>query len=805
MDSIVDYIFREVAAQRLSNKEAKTILTELQGLKNSQKDDIAIIGMACKFAGANNIYEYWDNLVNGVNSVKPFPEQRKIGLYEANLDNLHFYGGHLDEIDKFDAAFFRISPQEAQWMTPNQRLMLETAWAAIEDSGYDSSKLYGTRTGVYIGHDNCLGNDYRENFIDVNEANPMVTTGSDPCILSRRISYALNLKGPSIVLDTACSSGLVAVHSASQAIKNEECDMAIAGSVFVRPSGQNDGSFSVIEGSGSMQRSFDDRSNGTIWGEGVAALILKPLKKALADKDNIYAVIKGGRMNNDGLSSGLTAPHAESQEELAVRVWNELKINPENLSYIEAHGTGTKIGDPIEITALTNAFRRFTSKKQFCALGTVKPNIGHPLCVSGLAVVIKVALALKNKKIPPTINFGIPNRHINFYDSPVFLNDKLKDWEKADKPRLAAVNSFGLSGTNCHMILEEAPQVQDNYNCNDEKPCVLVLSAKDPEVLENLVKEYTKYLGRHSATGLEDICYTANTGRGHYSYRLAVVSKNKSDLKDKLMEISSGGLKSEAGMGVYYGVHKIVNRANSLSDKGEITETEKQQLSTSASEKVKNLAEVKENQEEALEVMAQYYVKGADINWEELLFEGKSRIKTSLPAYQFKRTRYWSKIKSVVSAQVLKQEGEINSSCKQDSKIRPEEKSVEVLSREFSGAIAGDLNFGSNVPSNDHRIALSLNENEKADIRVTLKGRGDNGVYSDIETKLADIWAGLFGLEEVDINDDFYTLGGNSLITIKMEVELEKVFGIEVDGQNILAQNDTIEKLALYIAGKAGA
>lgn len=644
MESLVSYILKQVAENRLSNTEAKVMLSEIQGSKKSINDDIAIIGIACKFPGADDVVAYWENLLKCENSIKPFPEERKVLPKELGLEHLYPSGGYLGEIDKFDAAFFRISPQEAKWMAPDQRLMIETAWAAVEDSGYGASKIKGTRTGVYIGHDRSNGKDYRHYCIDMNEADPMVSTGSYPSILAGRISYIMDLKGPSMVIDTACSSGLVSVHEACKAIKNNECDMAIAGGVYIRVAALKDGGLSAVESEGLFHRSFDDRTQGMIGGEGVAAVILKPVDKALEDKDYIYAVIKGSAVNNDGASSGMTAPSAETQEELFVRAWRKMKVNPENIAYIEAQGSGTKIGDTIEVTALTNAFRRFTQKRQFCALGTVKPNIGHSVSSSGLASLIKVALSLKNRKIPATINFDIPNRFIGFCESPVFINDKLREWHKSDIPQLAGVSAFGFSGTNCHMILEEAPEIVADVKVVETKLSILTFSAKHKDVLDDLVKSYVSYLDKNPEIELEDICYTANTGRGHYEYRFSVIVKEKEELKEKLIQVLNCGFKTDTDRGIYYGIHKVVATSKSSVEEGKITDLEKQKLSKETFESVNTLLGSEENYKAALQILGSNYVQGADIRWEELIYKNWQRKKVNVPGYPFKRTRHWAEL-----------------------------------------------------------------------------------------------------------------------------------------------------------------
>lgn len=751
MESVINYIFKQVAENRLSSKEAKALLNELQNSKMNAVDSIAIIGMACRLPHADNVNEYWENILNNTNCIIPFPESRRVLPKELNLEHLYPYGGYLDEIDKFDASFFRLSPKEAKWMEPCQRMMLETAFAAVEDSGYGLEKLYGTKTGVYIGHDRVMGKDYRQYCIDMQLNDPLISTGSYPSILSRRISHILNLTGPSMVIDCACSSGIAAVHTACEAIKNNECSMAVAGSAFIRAIGINDAGMSVIESENHLQRSFDDRSSGTIWGEGIAAVILKPLGKALEDRDNIYAVIKGSVLNNDGVSGGLVAPNAKSQEELLVSAWKKLKVNPENISYIEAHGTGTKIGDPIEIMSITNAFRRFTQKRQFCGIGTVKTNIGHTVSTSGIASLIKVALSLKNKKLPATINFNTPNRFIDFCDSPVYVNDKLKEWNKNDSPRIAAINAFGFSGTNCHMILEEAPEPIRETGENYCEGCVLALSAKEKELLEKTVQNYIRYLDSSPVDGLEDICYTADTGRGHYEYRLAVIAHNRKELGEKLSEVLNKGFECIEDKNVYYGVNRIVNRAEDSDESiGFITKTEKSKISSTANRLLSEKPGTDEYRREMMELAAGYYVKGADIKWEESVFRGQKRRRVSLPVYPFKRECYWSSLEN----------------------------------QYWMGSRKEDE---ADIQNNTEDNTVYKN--------VKLVGRKSDGEYLTSERKLAQIWSEILGYSEINIHDNFFEIGGDSISLMKMISAIQAEFGVNIS-YNRFVEEGSIVKLA---------
>ena len=387
--------------------------------KNTVHKDIAVIGLACKIAASETSEEYWNLLKNGVDSIREFPYQRKKygddfcqhqSRY-AREDGYH-EGGFLENVDMFDQDFFHISPMEATLMSPDQRMFLEVAWSAIEDAGYGGDKLKGSNTGIFLGYSSDFGVSYKE-FIDA--LNPEMATyaisGNLHSIISSRLSYLLDLKGPCINIDTACSSTLVAIHTAVKSLRNGECKIAIAGASKIdnlplKSIKKKEDELGITSSDG-RTRAFDYKSEGTGLGEGVGAIILKPLDQAIKDHDHIYAVIKGSGINHDGTSANLTSPNAKAQEEVIIKAWQDAKVNPETISYIEAHGTGTKLGDPIEIMGITKAFRRYTNRNQFCAIGSVKSNIGHLDHAAGIAGMIKVILSLQNKKIPPTIHLKV--------------------------------------------------------------------------------------------------------------------------------------------------------------------------------------------------------------------------------------------------------------------------------------------------------------------------------------------------------------------------------------------------------------
>ncbi|MCD8121442.1 MAG: condensation domain-containing protein [Clostridiales bacterium] len=430
-------------------------------MRSVNKKDIAIVSMAAVMPQANNLKEYWSNLFEGIDCIREFPVNRKkdIADYVRFLGEKENYikAGYLERIDQFDNRFFNLTPKEAMLMSPSQRIILETAYKAFTDAGYDRQKLNKSRTGVYVGYigDN-EGSVYRnmlENLTD--EFSSVAMSGNLSSIIAGRISYTFNLTGPCMLIDTACSSSLVALYTACRDIRNGLCDMALAGAVKLCMLPLDSKEKIGIESSDNKTRTFDEHADGTGIGEGCGAVVVKSLARAERDGDYIYAVIKGGYVNQDGASSGITAPNPAAQRDLYWGAWKDAGIDPETISYIEAHGTGTTLGDPIEIEGLTGAFKKYTDKTQFCAIGSVKTNIGHLYEAAGIASVIKTVLALNFGKIPKSLHFEMPNPQIDFIHSPFYVSGETSDWQKNGDTCVAGVSAFGFSGTNCHLILEE--------------------------------------------------------------------------------------------------------------------------------------------------------------------------------------------------------------------------------------------------------------------------------------------------------------------------------------------------------------
>jgi acyl transferase domain-containing protein len=502
-------------------------------------DEIAIIGMAGHFPGAKNIEQFWQNLRDGVESISFFTDEELLNSgIDATLLNDPQYvkaAGILEDVDLFDASFFGINSREAEITDPQHRLFLECVWSALESAGYNSEK-YSGRIGVFAGaglSTYFLVNLYQNRELLKTVGEKQILIGNSQDFLPTHVSYKLNLKGPSINVQTACSTSLVAVHLACQSLLNGESDIALAGGVTINLP-QKRGYFYQEGGISSPDghcRAFDAKAQGTVSGNGVGVVVLKRLEDAIADRDFIYAVIKGSAINNDGsLKVGYTAPSIEGQSQVIAEALAMARVEPETINYIEAHGTGTILGDPIEMAALTQVFLRQTYKKNSCAIGSLKTNVGHLDTAAGVGGLIKTVLALKHKQIPPSLHFEKPNPQIDFANSPFYVNNKLSEWKTNGTPRRAGVSSFGIGGTNVHLILEE---VSTETREREEQPKIgyklLVMSAKTASALETITANLGKHLKQHPDLNLADVAYTLQVGRRGFNHRRIAVCQNLED------------------------------------------------------------------------------------------------------------------------------------------------------------------------------------------------------------------------------------------------------------------------------------
>ncbi|MBD2504909.1 type I polyketide synthase [Anabaena azotica] len=504
---------------------------------------IAIIGIGVRFPGAQNPESFWHLLREGVDAITEVPPER----WNVN----EFYdpkpatpgkmitrcGGFLDDVGSFDAGFFGISPREAECIDPQQRLVLEVAWEALENAGIAPQTLNSSQTGVFVG----IGNyDYgRLQSWHFSRLNAYDGTGTTLGVAANRLSYVLNLQGPSLVVETSCSSSLVAVHYACQSLRTQESNLCLVGGVSLMLSPESHIIFSQAKmmAPDGRCKTFDASADGYVRGEGCGVVVLKRLGDALRDGDNILATIRGSAVNQDGRSNGLTAPNGPAQQAVIRKALENAGVTADQISYVEAHGTGTALGDPIEVNSLKTVLMKGRQPNQTCYIGSVKTNIGHLEPAAGIAGLIKVVLALQNKQIPPHLHFQQLNPYIKINNTPLTIPTELQEWNVNQGSRLAGVSAFGFGGTNAHVILEEAPESVGVVKNIERPQHLLALSARSGKALQELVERYEEYIESHPERSLEDICYTANTGRSHFPHRLAIIADHKQELADKLSKI----------------------------------------------------------------------------------------------------------------------------------------------------------------------------------------------------------------------------------------------------------------------------
>nr|4MZ0_A Chain A, CurL [Moorena producens 3L]4MZ0_B Chain B, CurL [Moorena producens 3L] len=538
----------------------KDARSKLEKYETQSKEPIAIIGMSCRFPGGVDSPEsFWQLLNDGVDAISEVPSNRWNinNYYDPDPDATGKIstrdGGFLSQIDGFDAPFFCISPREVQSLDPQQRLLLEVSWEAIERANIVPDQLFNSLTGVFIG---IGSSDYLNQLATSEVPQAYWGTGNAPSAATGRLSYILGLTGPNLAVETACSSSLVSLHLACQSLRQQECNLALAGGVNLLLSPETSIIFSqakMLSPDGRC-KTFDASANGYVRGEGCGVIVLKRLSDAVANGDNVLAVIRGTAINQDGASGGLTVPNGPSQVAVIRKALSNGGVDPASVSYIEAHGTGTSLGDPIEVGAIGTVFGKTHSQEQPLIVGTAKTNIGHLEVAAGIAGLMKVVLQLQHQQIAPSLHFKQPNPYINWSQLPVQVSTQLTPWQTNGKSRIAGVSSFGFSGTNAHVVIEEAPKegnslsatVEENGNSTVKEDTLeravylLTLSAKTQAALDDLVNSYQNYLKNYPELRIADICYTANTCRSHFNNRLAVVASNQQELVEKLRQHQQG-------------------------------------------------------------------------------------------------------------------------------------------------------------------------------------------------------------------------------------------------------------------------
>lgn len=671
-------------------------------MNRESSKDIAIIGIGLKVANVNTPEELWSIFENKEDLIISFPEERKsqilpyARMYQEG-NNVDFYkGSYLQRIDEFDNDFFKISPKEAQVMDPVQRLSLEVMAQTIDDAGYLNSKIRGTKTGVFCGYTaSSLKDNYVTNIVFKHrDLLKYAVTGNISAIIPSRIAHIFDLKGPVMVLDTACSSSLVAVHEACESINRKEVEFALAGGIKINTNPVIIEELKIgVEAEDNKTRTFSDGATGAAIGEGIAFLMLESLEMAEKKGDHIYATIKGSAINHDGNSTSITAPNPAAQKEVLIAAWENADINPREIDYIEAHGTGTRLGDPIEIQGMQSAFEEYTQDKQFCAVSAAKTNIGHLYECSGVVAVIKAVMALEHKKIPGIANLFVPNSKINFADSPVYINTNTKKWNRRNGRRICGVSAFGLSGTNCHIVLEE---YNDNQRIIDKENGILCVSANSQESLEKLVRKYRVFL--QETPDFFDAIATINVGHSEYKYRKAWVFGSKENLFQQMEDDAS--------------VKKIISVTDGI---GSLLD-ESSQLFIDDSQEAKRKLFFN------LEILSELYCQGRTIEWSRL-YQKIGFKKVIVPTYVFEHRRFWLPIKA-------------------DENVREVNEEV-FYKRSFVNA-----NFnGRKQEVCKNALLININDNIlKKEIRIFFEGALE--IKAKIQDKVSDIFSGEY-FEEV--------------------------------------------------------
>ncbi|WFE29985.1 SDR family NAD(P)-dependent oxidoreductase [Solwaraspora sp. WMMD791] len=513
---------------------------------------IAIVGASVNLPGVEGLDDLWRVVSTGTSLTRPFPQHRRETLSEyihylrattvepVDDDSLDFHNGcYLDAVDAFDYAAFGMTPRQAALTDPHHRMVLRAMFLALEDAGYSADRLRGSRTGVFVGFATNPGSTYMDYISRVEPSlSQQAITGNIPAMLANRLSHLLDLRGPSLVVDTACSATLVAVHQAKNALLVGDCDMAVVGGArIVFAPVKHPHSAIGIESSDGVTRTFDEAADGTGFGEGSGAVVLKRTEQALADGDEIYGIIKGSAVNHDGHTDGITSPSAQAQAELLLAAWANAGIDPRTIGYFEAHGTATRVGDPIEHEGMKRAFARHTTDRAFCAVGTVKANVGHLFEGSGVIGLLKAVAVLRHRQLPPQANFVNPNPQLDFASGPFFVPTSLQPWESSGHPRRCGVSAFGLGGTNAHVVVEE--YVAPPRERGPAGPYLFTLSAATIHSLTGLLRSYLRFIDDGGLVGVDigDVCHTTQVSRSAHRYRIALAVTDADDIRRGIAEI----------------------------------------------------------------------------------------------------------------------------------------------------------------------------------------------------------------------------------------------------------------------------
>jgi len=662
---------RSASAGTIENISARPLdnQSDFQKVIATSNDKVAIIGMSGRYPQAQNLQEYWENLIEGKNSITEIPASRwDVNQYYDSDPSKQGkvyckWLGALDDVDCFDPLFFQISPSEAEGMDPQHRLFMQEAYRAFEDAGYANNSLSNQKCGVYLG---IMSSEY--SFLLSNS--DVETTSNSFAIGAARIAYYLNLKGPAIPIDTACSSSLVAIHLGSQALLNHEIDMALAGgvSLYLLPESYLGMCRAGMLSPEGQCKTFDNSANGFVPGEGAGAVVLKRLQDAQADNDFIYGVILGSGINQDGKTNGITAPSVNSQIELERDLYSKYNIDPETISYVETHGTGTKLGDPIELEALSTVFKEKTSNKNYCALGSVKSNIGHTSGAAGVASVQKVLLSMRHRMLVPSLNVNKENSLFDFDNSPFYISKEKQNWDaNPETLRRAGVSSFGFSGTNAHLVIEEyVPPVSTHHSAVDavqNAEVIIPLSARTEKQLQQKAHDLLNFIVTTNAAAvavssqtidLNAMAYTLQIGRSAMKKRLGFVVNSVEQLAKKLRRVVSGSHKERSVEGVY---------------QGQVTR-DKETLSLFTTDADLQETIDKWIDQKKLTKLTELWVKGLELDWDKFYSESADNQnkpqRMSLPTYPFAKERYWVEAPVISVPGQLTQHNQISSVSEND-------------------------------------------------------------------------------------------------------------------------------------------
>jgi len=634
----------------------KELQAKLDALEQAKHEPIAIVGMGCRFpGGVDNPTSFWELLHRKGDAITEIPSDRwDVERYyspDINASGKMYtrHGGFVPHLQEFDASFFRISPREAISLDPQQRLLLEVSWEALEQAGLAADRLINSATGVFIG---ICSIDYWVRLLmqSNRDIDAYLTTGNTHSTASGRLSYLLGVTGPSLSIDAACASSLVAVHLACQSLRDRECDLALAGGVnrILAPESSINFSRSRMLSMDGRCRSFDATASGFGRAEGCGVIVLKRLRDAIADRDLIFATILGSAVKHDGRTSSLTVPNGPAQQAVIRQALQNSRIDPVQVSYVETHGTGTALGDPIEVNALGEVFGDRSLARPL-VIGSVKTNLGHTEAAAGIAGLIKTVLALRKEVIPANLHFQTPNPHIPWQQLPVQVPTNPLPWPRQAAPRIAGVSAFGFSGTNAHVVLsDQASFGASNPLTTDfpdapapiaDRPLHLfTLSARTDLALRQLAERYQTYFTANLNLDLGDICFTANTGRSHFNQRLAIVAASTQELRDQLVAFTTG----ETAPGLFQDKAQFHPPGNELAVELEAEPTCKTvylSLAEAVGTQLANLRLDRAGWQQVLYQLAQVYVQGASINW--MAFDRPYlRHKLVLPTYPFQRQRY---------------------------------------------------------------------------------------------------------------------------------------------------------------------